>query len=172
MSADTTKQADQGTALVPVASAPPPNALILPEEWGVGERHGALMTSIDESTQEGRDKIMAAMLIPGENAAGWINKEFALEDVTIHPISFPGENGEIVNTVRVLFHVEGDAIIDFRSDGILKSLGLVYRFKGKPPYRPGHRFILERIPTGDGTRSMYVLRPAADKPTSQKSKKP
>lgn len=170
MKNDQTNQAAQGTALVPTAPPPAPTALVLPTEWGMKQNYGALITSIDESTQEGRDRVMIAMMSGGENAMGWVNREFGIEDVTIHPIRFVGESGEEVQTVRVLLHLEGGEIIDFRSDGILKSLGLIYRFKGKPPYRPAHRFILERLPVGDGSRSMYSLKPVASPAKSGKAK--
>ena len=144
----------------------------LPESWGVGANHAQLVTSVDETTQEGRDFLMAAMMQPGDNPAAWINKEVALQNVTIHPIQFVSdETGELVRTTRVLLHTEDGHTLDFRSDGILKSLYLIFRFQGRPPYKNPKRFILERLDVGQN-RSMYALRPVAaakaDKPVKSK----
>lgn len=131
----------------------------IPAEWGVGTQQAALISSIDEKTQEGRDALMEALMTPGEDPATYINKEVALCDVTIHPISFVSKDtGEHVQTTRVLLHTKEGKTLDFRSDGILKSLYLIFRFQGYPPYATPKRFILERLPVGDN-HSMYALRP-------------
>lgn len=137
----------------------PQNAMVIPDDWGLKQTYGALITSIPETTQEGKDEILAAMMSAGDNPAEWVNKEIELANVTMHPIQFVNkETGEEVKTVRVLLHLKGGEIIDFRSEGILKSLYLIFRFKGKPPYKAPVRLLLERIPL-DAGRSMYSLRP-------------
>ncbi len=152
----------QGSSVLPHA------AMEIPAEWGIETRHGVLVSSISEATQEGRDALMEAMMKTGDDPAGWINREFALADVTMHPIRFTSdETGELVNTVRVLLHLDDGRVIDFRSEGILRSLYLIFRFKGKPPYKPALPLLLKRIPTSEN-RSMYALETVARQPASKK----
>jgi len=76
---------------------------------------------------------------------------------TIAPIAWVNaETGEAIQTVKVVLETDKEERIEFRSDGILKSLYLIFRFKGPPPYKPAVRCVLTRQGMKNG-HSMYRL---------------
>ena len=139
-----------------IIPAMPNGKMAIPQSWGVGQLAGELITSIDDSTEEGRDRVLQAMSNPDANAQEFLGQVVRVTDVTMHPIEFPDKKtGELTKTVRTLLHLDDGKVIDIRSDGILKSLYLVFRYKKLPPWRP---YLACRF-TQDPSSNMYLLRP-------------
>lgn len=117
-------------------------------------------TSLPLTTAANRMELAAALSGKCDTPDKWVNRTLHVVNVTRYPISFTSEaDGELVNTVANVLHLEGGERVIFKSDMIGKSLNILAIVAGcLPPWSPGIKCILERTPCRNG-HSFYSLFP-------------
>jgi hypothetical protein len=138
--------------LVPVnpetAIAPATNPDV---EFGFGTP-AMLWTSIDDTTPEGKALILRAASDKGNvDPDNLIANPFPVQHVLAQKVHLvASDTGELVQANRVALIAANGDIVSFVSQGIINSLGLIFRLYGKPPFDPVLKIRLRRIKTRRG----------------------
>ena len=133
-------------------ATPPGNGGLLevPASWGLQIPIGDYRTHLDETTEEGRRLLFAFLNGDGHQPEDMVNKDIGCVNLSIMPIA-KEVNGELLPLPRVAVHHDDGTFTDFRSGGILKSLGFIVKRYGIPPWRPALKLRLERLRIGTTT---------------------
>ena len=143
-------------------SAPNPDQagpLAIPASWGMTANEHEFVSTWDITTAEGAARREAHILDADDNGADWINRRIEIVAVSVRPIEFPDEAGELVKTARVVLEDKSGALIRLNSLFVLRNLQtrLTTHFMSGT-LSAEHPLVLElqRKPTKEN-RSMYYL---------------
>jgi hypothetical protein len=131
--------------------------LILPPDWLECPSQCAYITSLDRATQAGREAIMKCVNEDCEDSEGYINKQFPVANIFVHPIETTNdETGEVRSALRTVLIGPSGNRIQFVSQGVIKSMQIIAATYGGLPWVPAKMMLLERVKTS-GSRSMFRL---------------
>lgn len=128
----------------------------------------AVYTTLTLNTPEARARLYDMVVEGGENAKEYINKEFAIDAITVHPVTISDkETGEMFALARVILQTKDGDTIQFVSKGIWACL-VMAKDCGFEPFGPvPQRWILKAVPL-EGGRQMYKLLRAKETPQPKK----
>ena len=111
------------------------------------------------TSPEVRGEVYDVMIQGGDKADNHIGEEFAIEHVTVFPVTFTDKKtGELVSMPLVLLKTDTGVTIQFVSKGIWGSL-IMMRALGYAPFGPNkQRFKLAQVPLDDGKRFYQLHR--------------
>lgn len=132
---------------------------------------GAAVTTLDRTTKEGRAVLFQHLNQAGLDASEMVNTVLDMVHVTVQPVRwFDSAGGEMVETFRTVIRLADGRDVEFKSMGILKSIGLIESQLRPAPWNPPMSVTLKRIPTSEG-RSMYRLDPSPSEIDGTKKRK-
>lgn len=122
----------------PVANRTEPvkQPLAIPQEWGVPNAGGGYLTSVDDSTPEGKLQIYQLLTGKGDDIRTKLNSDLELTGYLLSPAEFQDkETGEQVQTVVTRLLLSDGSFVETHSHGVLKTLGMLCQLFGRPPWK-------------------------------------
>lgn len=123
------------------------------------EQIGTIYTSLDVSTDEGKDHFMACMGDCDLSSNDVLNLPFEVEHLLSHDVYMEDKDGEVERATRTVLILANGQTLGFVSKGVKTSLAYFIGLYGAPPWKPARKFILKSKPLGDG-KHIYTLKPA------------
>lgn len=146
---------------------PGPTGDVTPQWWVQAYGPGVLYkTTLDMSQPDGRKQLLAALNDESDGSLEYLNTDLRMIGYTILPAS-KEIDGEIVEWVRCVVHLEGGGRVAFGSRGILKSLMLYSQLDRMPPWNPPLVKRLVSRPLANG-RHWYALTDPPEAPKKSK----
>lgn len=159
---------------LPVPHGPHPVAMtkqgapLVPKAWGMPTVLPDFTTSLDVSTDRGKRLVEKCLNGESESGKECINLELSLVDFLIKPNESPNEEtGEVTRYVQTFLICEGDRIVRFSSNGVIKSLSVLCVTRRSAPWDPPLRVLVKDKNIGNG-RQYYSLLPVDERPKSVK----
>jgi len=132
----------------------------------LGLANPMIFTTLDRSTDEGKDRYIAAMGTADLRIQDLVNKTFQVTDLVAHHAELSDQTtGEVINKVRLVMFLADGKTLSCCSEGIYRSLKVITGEYGLPS--KASPFSLEIIPiTTRNGRQTYNLRKVATPATT------
>lgn len=114
--------------------------------------------SIPADTVEGKMLRYAARQGKAEQAADAVNREIVVTDLLLHGVTMTSDSGEVKDLTRSVMVLDDGTMVGSCSTGIVGCLKTACAEFGLPPWRPGLRFKVIRIPLKQNQQT-YKLEP-------------
>jgi hypothetical protein len=105
---------------------------------------------------------MAATGPDAASGSDLVGTVIEIEHWYAHRVSIEGENGEVIDTPRVVLIQPDGSAIKFVSAGIFDALRLIVKYYGRRKFAPPLRVMIKQVKTRKGFK-MLTLSPVLDK---------
>lgn len=151
-------------------TAPPGNelALAIPPELSPRGGTSQFWISSVPKTDLDRALVLEAMLGELPKLGDSIGTVLRIKDVAFQSLALVNEqSGEVEPAVRTVVFCDDGKAYSAVSDGIHKSMSLVFGLWGKPPWNPAKPFVVRQLSLKGGHRYYYLQYEVGEPPPSK-----
>jgi hypothetical protein len=107
--------------------------MTIPSEWGLAIPAEQFKTTIDVTTQAGRQLLYLALNEDGESCRDVVNRQLDVVGITFCPQIKVNDDGEVENKIATKLSLADGSVIGTNSEWVLRSLISLLHFKRTVP---------------------------------------